>query len=70
VNDVQNRGWWAVLALVMTMAGCSKNEAATKKCTSATDKSSCEACCKKNGANGYTSATVNGKYSCKCMGGG
>ena len=55
----------AVLCLGIFAVGCSKNEAATKKCKQAKD---CAACCKSEGASGHASGTVNGKYSCKCLG--
>ena len=61
----------SLLAVAMGLAflasGCGTNEAATKKCKEAQD---CEACCKAAGATGHASGTVNGKYSCKCLGGG
>jgi PBP1b-binding outer membrane lipoprotein LpoB len=57
----------ALLGLTVMLAGCSKNEAATEKCK---DSQECAECCKKEGASGHASGTVNGKYSCKCLGGG
>ena len=57
----------AVMSLAFLAVGCSKNEAATKKCK---ESKECEACCKAEGASGHASGTVNGKYSCKCLGGG
>ncbi|MBW2523786.1 MAG: hypothetical protein JRI23_06405 [Deltaproteobacteria bacterium] len=55
-----------LLCLGLLSVGCSKNEAATQKCRQAQD---CAACCKQAGATGHASGTVNGKYSCKCLGG-
>jgi hypothetical protein len=59
------------LAIVMAVfalgtVGCGKNKAASKKCRTSKD---CAACCTANGATGNASATVNGKYTCKCLGG-
>jgi hypothetical protein len=59
------RGILAVLALALvTVAACSKNEAATEKCKASADSASCEACCKTNGASGYSYAST-----CGCLGG-
>lgn len=59
--------WAIALMVVAGVAGCAKNEAATQKCkTSRT----CAECCKAAGATGNASGTVNGVYSCRCMGGG
>jgi hypothetical protein len=54
-----------VIAVAAAMSSaCSKNEAATSACSSSTDMTTCESCCKANGANGY-------KYmsGCSCLGG-
>jgi hypothetical protein len=54
-----------VIALAAAMSSaCSKNEAATSACSSSTNGTTCESCCKANGANGY-------KYmsACSCLGG-
>lgn len=53
-----------LLGLLLT--GCSTNKAATDKCKQDKD---CKACCKKHGASGNSSGTVNGKYGCRCLGG-
>ena len=57
--------WIVIGALALGAAGCGKNERATKKCRASTE---CAACCSANGASGHASGTVNGKYSCKCLG--
>jgi hypothetical protein len=56
----------AGLCLALLGTSCSANKKATKKCRKAKD---CATCCKDNGATGHASGTVNGKYSCKCLGG-
>ncbi len=58
--------WIVALLAVATLPGCSKNKAATAKCK---DSHDCAACCKAAGATGNASGTVNGVYSCRCMGG-
>jgi hypothetical protein len=69
---------WKTAVLAMTLGaltlgaglGCSTNDAATQKCKGVTDSKECAPCCKKNGASGHATGTVNGKFSCSCMGGG
>lgn len=53
---------FAIVAAVSS--GCKTNAAATSACSSSSDSTTCESCCKANGANGY-------KYvgSCSCLGG-
>jgi hypothetical protein len=59
-------GWMVGIALMVGVAaGCSPNEAATAKCVASKD---CSTCCNQNGASGHASGTVNGVYSCKCLG--
>lgn len=62
------RGIIVALAIaIVGIAACGKNEAATEKCKASADGTACEACCKANGANGYT---FTGAGSCGCLGGG
>ncbi|MEO7328285.1 MAG: hypothetical protein ABI193_06890 [Minicystis sp.] len=50
----------------LAITGCAKNEAASAACAASTDSSSCESCCKTNGANGYKYV---GGGTCGCLGG-
>jgi hypothetical protein len=53
-----------LIAAAAVSTGCKNNAAATSACSSSADSTTCESCCKANGANGY-------KYmgSCSCLGG-
>jgi hypothetical protein len=55
-----------LIAVLCALAACSENKAASAKCTTVTDGSSCNNCCKTNGASGYE--WMNGP-PCKCLGG-
>ena len=57
---------FGALCLGLMGTACSTNEGATKKCKKSKD---CATCCSDNGASGHATSTVNGKTTCKCLGG-
>ena len=56
---------FVVAPLMMTGAGCKVNQAASDKCKDSENGEKCDACCKENGANGYTFVSGSG---CTCRG--
>lgn len=57
----------AIAALgVSLLGGCSNNKAASAMCGTSTDTTTCESCCKANGASGYKFV---GAGTCGCLGG-
>ena len=68
--QIMRHGFIFALAIavigVSLLGGCSKNEAASSKCGASSDSSSCNSCCRANGANGYK---YTGAGTCGCLGG-
>jgi len=65
-TNVRSAAVAGFLVALVALVGCSTNEAATNTCK---ESPTCEECCKAAGASGHAKATIEGKYTCKCLGG-